>query len=59
MCLDVPSHAFEHNCGGPDLQRNLKKDFFKFLFIYLNFWLFWVFMAMSKISLVADSRGYS
>ena len=34
MCLDVPSYAFEHNCGGPDLQRNLKKNFFK-LIIYL------------------------
>ena len=35
----------------------LFKKNFKFLFIY--FWLFWVFIAVCRLSLVAVNRGYS
>ena len=33
--------------------------FFKFIYLFIYFWLSWVFVAARRLSLVAASRGYS
>ena len=33
--------------------------FFKYIFLFIYFWLRWVFVAACRLSLVAASRGYS
>ena len=33
--------------------------FFKYIYLFINFWLCWVFVAAHRLSLVAASKGYS
>ena len=38
---------------------NSSNFFFKYIYLFINFWLCWVFVAAHRLSLVAASKGYS
>jgi len=60
MYTYIPS-LLDLQAGGERKVYFFSSSFLKsiYLFIYLTFWLWWIFIAVHGLSLVAESRGYS
>ena len=52
-------HATQHIIWPWIPQHCLLFFFFKWFYLFLNFWLCWIFVAACSLSLVVASRGYS
>ena len=55
----VGSWPRRQTSGVPKILVIKINNFFLYTFIFLNFWLHWVFVAVRGLSLVAASGGYS